>query len=217
MGLHGDMGVEVVQRAICLLTTVPSTLVHALNLLISATWTLVLLGSWNWNEGVNLRKWMLLAEKEISDWSHDYLRLAGARQETRDVKHRATHSAQVQSLKDVLAKASEAHCIKQCAPLVCDVKVSTRFCHVLTRRVEVLRGWNDYIPVLDHEGLEQQKLGRRRHMVVAYAERADCKHPILDDVAARTLDLDAGDNRGPFRAAVVDSYTAAVLVEGTLG
>ena len=158
-----------------------------------------------------------VGREEISDWSHDYLRMAGgARQETRDV-NRATHSAQVQSLKDVLAKASEAHCIKQCAPLVRDVKVPTRLCHVLTRRVEVLRGWNDYIPVLDHEGLEQQKLGRQRHMVVAYAERADCKHPILDDVAARTLDLDAGDNRGPFRAAVVDSYTAAVLVEGTLG
>ena len=54
-------------------------------------------------------------------------------------------------------------------------------------------------------------------MVVAYAERAGCKHPILDGVAARTLDLDAGDNRGPFRAAVVDSYTAAVLVEGMSG
>lgn len=90
---------------------------------------------------------------------------------------------------------------------------------VMFRRValESLGGWIDYIPVLDHEGLEQQKLGRRRHMVVAYAERAGCKHPILDGVAARTLDLDAGDNRGPFRAAVVDSYTAAVLVEGTLG
>ena len=107
MGLHGDMGVEVVQRAVCLLATVPSALVHALNLLISATRTLVLLGSWNWNEGVNLRKRMLLADKRLAIWSHDYLRLAGgARQETRDVKHRATHSAQVQSLKDVLAKAS---------------------------------------------------------------------------------------------------------------
>ena len=53
--------------------------------------------------------------------------------------------------------------------------------------------------------------------MVAYAERAGCTRPILGDVAARTLDLDAGDIRGPSRVAVVDSYTAAVLVEGTLG
>ncbi len=60
MGLHGDMGVQVVQGAVSLLTTVPSTLVHALNLLISATWTLVLLRTWNWDKRVDLRQTLVL-------------------------------------------------------------------------------------------------------------------------------------------------------------
>lgn len=54
-------------------------------------------------------------------------------------------------------------------------------------------------------------------MVVAYAEGAGCRRPILDDAAARTLDrLDAESSRGPCRA-VVGSYTAVGLEEGKLG
>lgn len=47
MRLHSNMGIQVVQRAICLFTAIPSALIHALNLLISTTWTLVLLCTWN--------------------------------------------------------------------------------------------------------------------------------------------------------------------------
>lgn len=43
MGLHGDMGIQVVQSTVGLFTTVPAALVHALNLLVTTTWSLVLL------------------------------------------------------------------------------------------------------------------------------------------------------------------------------
>lgn len=43
MGLHSDMGIQVVQSTVGLFTTVPAALVHALNLLVTATWSLVLL------------------------------------------------------------------------------------------------------------------------------------------------------------------------------
>lgn len=43
MGLHGDMGIQVVQSTVGLFTAVPAALVHALNLLVTATWSLVLL------------------------------------------------------------------------------------------------------------------------------------------------------------------------------
>jgi hypothetical protein len=58
--LHGDMGVEVVQCAISLLTAIPSTLVHALNFFVTSARALVLLGAGNGNKGVNLRQMMLL-------------------------------------------------------------------------------------------------------------------------------------------------------------
>lgn len=48
-----------------------------------------------------------VGRQEISDVASWLFTMAGAaRRETRDVKHRATHSAQVPSLKDILAKAS---------------------------------------------------------------------------------------------------------------
>ena len=53
--LHGDVSVKMVQSAIRLLATVPSALVHALDFFISSAGTLVLLGAWNGDEGVNLR------------------------------------------------------------------------------------------------------------------------------------------------------------------
>ena len=54
MGLHGDMGVKVIQSTISLLTAIPSTLVHALDFLVSAAGALVLLGTGDRDEGVNL-------------------------------------------------------------------------------------------------------------------------------------------------------------------
>lgn len=54
VGLHGDVGVEMVQSAVGLFTTVPATLVHALDLLISSSRTLVLLRAGDGHERVNL-------------------------------------------------------------------------------------------------------------------------------------------------------------------
>lgn len=56
MGLHCDMGVQVVKRPIRLLTPIPSALVHALNFLVSSPRPLVLLSSGNWDEGVDLQE-----------------------------------------------------------------------------------------------------------------------------------------------------------------
>jgi len=63
--LHGDMGIEMIQCAISLLASVPSTLVHALDLFISSTRALVLLGTGNRNEGVDLRGKVLLANEQL--------------------------------------------------------------------------------------------------------------------------------------------------------
>jgi len=54
MGLHGDMSIEVVQRAVSLLAAIPTTLVHALNFLVTSTGSLVLLGTRDRNERVYL-------------------------------------------------------------------------------------------------------------------------------------------------------------------
>ena len=45
--LHGDMGVQVVKSAVSLLTPVPAALVHALDLFVPATGSLVLLRTGN--------------------------------------------------------------------------------------------------------------------------------------------------------------------------
>ncbi len=58
--LHSYVGIQVVQCAISLLTTIPSTLVHALDLFVASSGTLVLLGAWDGNKGVDLRQRMLL-------------------------------------------------------------------------------------------------------------------------------------------------------------
>jgi hypothetical protein len=52
--LHGDMRVQVIERAICLLTTLPTTLVHSFDFFISTAGALVLLGTGNGNEGIDL-------------------------------------------------------------------------------------------------------------------------------------------------------------------
>jgi hypothetical protein len=54
------MSVEMIQGTIGLFTTVPATFIHALDFYISSTGTLVLLGTWDRDEGVNLRQRMLL-------------------------------------------------------------------------------------------------------------------------------------------------------------
>lgn len=48
------MRVQVIERAICLLTTLPTTLVHSFNFFISTAGALVLLGTGNGNEGIDL-------------------------------------------------------------------------------------------------------------------------------------------------------------------
>lgn len=64
MRLHGDVGVEMIQCAISLLAAIPSTLIHALNLLITTSRTFVLLCAGNWDERINLPQRVPL---EISD------------------------------------------------------------------------------------------------------------------------------------------------------
>ena len=54
MRLHSDMRVQVIERAICLLTTLPTTLVHSFDFFISTAGALVLLGTGNGNEGIDL-------------------------------------------------------------------------------------------------------------------------------------------------------------------
>lgn len=53
--LHGDVRIEVVQCSVCLLTAIPSALVHTLNLLVTATRSLVLLGTGDRHERVDLQ------------------------------------------------------------------------------------------------------------------------------------------------------------------
>jgi hypothetical protein len=48
------MRVQVIESAICLLTTLPATLVHSLDFFVSTTRALVLLGTGNWNKGIDL-------------------------------------------------------------------------------------------------------------------------------------------------------------------
>jgi len=50
-----------IQGAVGLFTTTPTTLVHAVDFFMSSTDTLVLLVTWDRDEGVNLRQSMLLA------------------------------------------------------------------------------------------------------------------------------------------------------------
>jgi len=54
MRLHGDVCVQMVKRTICLLATVPSALVHALNLFVPPARAFVLLSTRDWNERVDL-------------------------------------------------------------------------------------------------------------------------------------------------------------------
>jgi hypothetical protein len=58
MRLHCDMRIEMVKGAIRLLASVPTTLVHALNLFVSPTGSLVLLRARNWNERVHGGEWV---------------------------------------------------------------------------------------------------------------------------------------------------------------
>jgi hypothetical protein len=58
--LHGDVSVEMVQCAVSLLAAVPSTLVHTFDFFVSTAGALVLLGTRDRDEGVDLRERMLL-------------------------------------------------------------------------------------------------------------------------------------------------------------
>ena len=54
MRLHRHMRIQMIQRAVRLLASLPSTLVHSFDLFISTTWALVLLRARDGNEGVHL-------------------------------------------------------------------------------------------------------------------------------------------------------------------
>ena len=54
--LHCYVRVQVIQCAIRLFTSLPSTFVHSLNFFVAAARALVLLSAWNGNEGVDLRE-----------------------------------------------------------------------------------------------------------------------------------------------------------------
>jgi hypothetical protein len=56
--LHRDVRVQVVQRSVGLLATIPATLVHAFNLLVTPARTLVLLRAGDWNKRVDRRQWV---------------------------------------------------------------------------------------------------------------------------------------------------------------
>lgn len=68
--LHRDVRIQVIEGAIRLFTTLPATLVHALNLFIAPTRSLVLLRTWNWNEGVHRRKWMAASGRSLNGRDH---------------------------------------------------------------------------------------------------------------------------------------------------
>jgi hypothetical protein len=55
VSLHGHMRIEMVQGAISFLASIPTALVHALNLFVSSPRPLVLLSAGNWNERVYLK------------------------------------------------------------------------------------------------------------------------------------------------------------------
>ena len=77
MRLHRHVCVQMVQCTISLFTPIPSTFVHTLNFFVTATWTLMLLGTGNRDERVYLfRKksisfnLSLLEKKTKSNISH---------------------------------------------------------------------------------------------------------------------------------------------------
>jgi hypothetical protein len=53
--LHSNVGIKVVQGAVCLLATVPTTLIHTLDFFITTSRTLVLLRARDGDKGVDLR------------------------------------------------------------------------------------------------------------------------------------------------------------------
>ena len=50
VSLHRHMGIQVIQRSVSLLTSIPTALIHALNFLIPSSRSLVLLGARNRDE-----------------------------------------------------------------------------------------------------------------------------------------------------------------------
>src|SRR5262249_37923915 len=58
MRLHCDVSVQMVEGAICLFAAIPAAFVHALNLFISSSRSLVLLRARDWNERVDGRQRM---------------------------------------------------------------------------------------------------------------------------------------------------------------
>jgi len=70
------MGIQMIQRSVCLLTTIPSTLVHALDFLVSPPWALVLLCSRDGHKRIDL--FGPLVRRQQSRLKGDSPDLAGA-------------------------------------------------------------------------------------------------------------------------------------------
>ena len=60
VALHDDMSIEVIKGTVALCTAGPRAVIQTLNLIVTAARTLVLLGTRNRNEGVDLRQMMQL-------------------------------------------------------------------------------------------------------------------------------------------------------------
>lgn len=54
VGLHGDVSIQVIQRAVSLFASIPSTFVHSLDLFVPSARAFVLLSAGDWHERVNL-------------------------------------------------------------------------------------------------------------------------------------------------------------------
>lgn len=54
MRLHRDMRIQMIQGSVRLLTSLPPAFVHSLDFFITATWALVLLGTRDRDEGIDL-------------------------------------------------------------------------------------------------------------------------------------------------------------------
>lgn len=57
--LHSNVSIEMVQSTICLFATVPAALIHSFDFLVAAAGSLMLLGTRDWDEGVDLARALL--------------------------------------------------------------------------------------------------------------------------------------------------------------
>lgn len=107
MRLHRDVSVQMVERAICLLASIPATLVHALDLFISPARALVLLRAGDGHERVNLR------ERVLPSWSAIVRRTKEREREMRRKRVRPIHSRHVRRRARTIERATHQKKEKQ--------------------------------------------------------------------------------------------------------